>query len=205
MVEEIRIYVEGGGDSRDTKAFFRQGLSVFLDSLKSEARQRRIRWSIIPCGPRQRAFEDFELARKTHTSAFNVLLVDSEAAVQSSASRHLANHDGWNLASLSEDQCYLMVQAMEAWLISDVESLARFYGAGFNRNPLPNAANIENIEKMVLNNALKEATRSTAKGEYHKTRHGYKLLEAIDPAAVRKVCGHCDRLFETIANRIRGD
>jgi hypothetical protein len=33
MVKEIRIYIEGGGDDRDTKRQIRQGFSGFLKDL----------------------------------------------------------------------------------------------------------------------------------------------------------------------------
>ncbi|MFZ0912336.1 MAG: DUF4276 family protein [Candidatus Korobacteraceae bacterium] len=203
MVGEIRIYVEGGGDSKDTKAFFRQGFSAFLHALRSEARRRKVRWSIIACGPRQRAFEDFKIAGREHPTAFNVLLVDSESPVLSPPWQHLGERDGWDIRGLSNDRCHLMVQAMEAWFIADIETLSQYYGQGFNANPIPASQNVENTGKEVLNRSLKEATRNTSKGEYHKGRHAYKLLELIDPIIVRHASQHCDRLFVTIAEKMQ--
>jgi hypothetical protein len=202
MVEEIRIYVEGGGDSKDTKAFCRQGFSVFLDTLRSVARGKRVRWAIIACGPRQRAFEDFKIAEREHPTAFNVLLVDSESPVLHSPWQHLGERDGWDIRGLSNDRCHLMVQAMEAWFVADRETLSQYYGQGFNSNPIPLGQNVENIPKEVLHSALKEATRHTSKGEYHKVRHAYKLLELIDPTSVRQASQYCDRLFTTVREKM---
>lgn len=133
MVTEIRIYAEGGGDSRDAKAFLRQGFSAFLSSLNSGAREKRIRWHIVTCGARNAAFDAFRTARTQHPEAFNVLLVDSEAPVQTTPWPHLHEQDGWATDGLSDDCCHLMTQAMEAWFIADVAALARFYGQDFHR------------------------------------------------------------------------
>lgn len=43
MVSEIRVYVEGGGNSKDTRARLREGFSGFLRDLVDKARQKRIR------------------------------------------------------------------------------------------------------------------------------------------------------------------
>jgi hypothetical protein len=50
---------------------------------------------------------------------------------------------------------------------------------------------------------LKRATGQTSKGEYHKTRHGFPILEKLDPAAVRAQCPHADALFKLFAARLR--
>jgi hypothetical protein len=89
MVEEIRIYIEGGGDGKNTKALLREGFSNFLKDLIQIARSKRIRWQIIICGSGNNAFNDFKNALATHPDAYNVLLVDSEAPVNKSAWEHL--------------------------------------------------------------------------------------------------------------------
>ncbi|NES00255.1 MAG: hypothetical protein F6J86_41765 [Symploca sp. SIO1B1] len=53
MVKEIRIYIEGGGDDRDTKRKIRQGFNGFLKNLVYIARNKRIKWDIIVCGFRE--------------------------------------------------------------------------------------------------------------------------------------------------------
>lgn len=47
MVDEIRIYVEGGGDEKETKAKFREGFSRFFRSLKETARKKKMGFKII--------------------------------------------------------------------------------------------------------------------------------------------------------------
>ena len=46
MTREIRIYIEGGGDGRETKARLQQGFSAFLSRLRERARDQRIRWEV---------------------------------------------------------------------------------------------------------------------------------------------------------------
>jgi hypothetical protein len=91
---------------------------------------------------------------------------------------------------------------MEAWLIADVEVLQKFYGQGFNANPIPKTLNVEHISKQTIESALKSATRRTAKGEYHKIKHGAKLLRQLNASKVRAAAFHCDRLFTTLAEKL---
>lgn len=204
MVNEVRIYAEGGGAGKDTKAAIRRGFGEFLRQLRTLARERRIRWNIIACGPRNAAFDAFKTALRTHTTAFNVLLVDAEGAVDQTAWGHLHERDGWNRPLVADDQCHLMVQMMEAWFVADIDTLESFYGNGFRRGAIPARDEVEAIGKEVLETALQNATRDTLKGPYHKIRHGSKLLCLIDSQIVRSKAPHCERLFETLTREIEG-
>ncbi len=202
-MSEVRIYVEGGGNHADGKARLREGFSGFLRELVVLARQRRIRWSIIACGSRNDAFDDFQRAIQTHPNAFNVLLVDSEAPVQTAPWQHLLARDRWQCpGGIEDDQCHLMVQTMEAWLVADRAALARFYGQGFNPNLLPRNQQVEQIDKETLSNALARATRQTPAGAYHKIRHGARLIGQLDPATVRAAAPSCERLFATLNRKL---
>jgi hypothetical protein len=197
MVKEIRIYVEGGG-GKESKALMRRAFGRFLSEAGSAAWEREFGLQVVACGSREAAHEKFQRARTEHPTAFNMLLVDSEAPVTTSARSHL----GWKLDAVADDQVQLMVQAMEAWLIADPETLARFYGQGFAANKLPRTQNVERIPKDDLEPALKLATRRTKKGEYHKTRHAFDLLAQIDPEKVRSRAPHCERLFRTLLDHL---
>jgi len=73
---------------------------------------------------------------------------------------------------------------------------------GGKRDPHSENPNVEQVGKQDLESALKEATRHTAKGEYHKIHHGPKILSQLDVSRVRKAATHCNRLFMTLADRI---
>jgi hypothetical protein len=207
MVKEVRIYIEGGGDSQKTKSLIRQGFSQFFKKLVNEAKTKKIKWNITICGTRNHAFRDFENALKSHPDAFNVLLVDAEAPVrQKSPWEHLKLRDNWDKPTgVDDDNCHLMVQTMEAWFIADIETLKNFYGQGFKGSGIPKTANIETIPKGENNNLeriLKTATANTTKKEYHKIQHAYKLLELLDVAKVCQASPYCDRLFTTLVSKM---
>jgi len=58
---------------------------------------------------------------------------------------------------------------------------------------------VETIDKDALARGLKQATRDTKKGEYHKIRHGPGILETIRSSKVRSRASFCERLFSTLA------
>jgi hypothetical protein len=203
VVTAIRIYAEGGGESRDAKAFLREGFSAFLGHLNLMAREKGIRWHIVTCRPRNAAFDAFRTAQAQHPEAFNVLLVDSEAPVQATPWSHLHERDGWEVVGLSNDCCHLMTQAMEAWFIADVAALAGFYGQGFRDGGIPRNPDVEQVPKAQLESSLRDASRHTQKGEYHKARHAWKILKLIDPGTVRRASVHCDRLFTTLQAKMQ--
>ncbi len=204
MVKEIRIYIEGGGDYKETKRTLRQGFSECFKDLVNLAREHKVKWNIIACGSRNSAFDDFKTALRLHTAAFNVLLVDSEApvAITTSPSQHLKNRDDWDFPPIEEKQIHFMVQMMEAWIVADVETLQKFYGQRFHANSIPKNKNVEQIAKTEIEAGLKTATQKTQKGEYHKTRHAPDILKLLDMGKVRGAAPYCERLFETLKEKI---
>jgi len=200
MVSEIRIYVEGGGDGSESKAATRRGFGQFLDPLRQLARSRRIRWQVVACGGRNATFDDFKIALRSHGDAFNLLLVDSEAPVSQPPWAHLLARDGWPRPSAGDEQCHLMTQCVEAWLVADRHALREFYGAGFNEHALPAHTNVEAVDKTDLESGLERATRNTSKGSYHKIRHCSVLLTRLNTTVVRSKATYCDRLFTTVAS-----
>ena len=133
-----------------------------------------------------------------YKDALNILLVDSENPVEKAPWVHLKTHDSWDLKKSHDEHCHLMVQCMEAWIITDVDVLKDFYGGGFNESILPDNPKVEEISKSDVETSLKKATRNTQKGEYHKINHGPKILGLINVNRVRTVAPHCDRLFTTL-------
>jgi hypothetical protein len=205
MVSEIRIYIEGGGQG-DTRARLRQGFSVFLAPLREHARHRNIRWYIVVCGGREQTLDDFMTALKVHSHALNVLLVDSEGLVNSGPWQYLQQRDNWACPQgVSDDQCHLMVQTMETWLIADQEALRNYYGPSYIVKQIFRNAQIERIDRHELARALEEATRRTQKGAYHKIRHAADLLARLDVAKVRRAAPHCERLFTSLTSKMDED
>ena len=194
MVREIRIYFEG--DSA-----LRRGFESFLSEFRERAKTLSVKWSLIACGPRLKAYKSFRHALADHPEAFNVLLVDSEAAVDLAPWDHLKQRagDGWDRPGMAtENQCHLMVPMMEAWFVADPDTLAIYYGQGFLRNSLPSPHEVETKSKREIKKGINAATRHSKKRIYHKTKHAPDLLAELTSIDVRKAADHCDRLFRTL-------
>lgn len=205
VTKEIRLYVEGGGDTADGKARIRQGFGRFLSPIVSRCRDRRVRWTVTACGGRRSAWEHFSDAVRQIPDSSCFLLVDSEDPVSAPPWEHLARREGDLFATdqASRDRYHLMVVVMESWLLADPDALERYYGRGFRRSALP-SNKVEALRKQDIESALLRATEQTKKGRYHKIRHGPELLASLDPAVVRRAAPHCERLFATLEEHLKG-
>jgi hypothetical protein len=209
LVKEIKIYIEGGGDSDTIKTKLREGFTGFLQPLIAMGRDKKIPIKTIACGGRTTTFDKFKIAVASEPSTtFCVLLVDSEEPVQKNMTcwQHLKNRvgDGWDCPSgATEDNCHLMIQTMETWLIADKDNLLKFYGKDFKESSLPKRQHIEEVSKESINTSLDQATNKTQKGEYHKTKHGFDILKTAKPDIVREKCPSCDRLFTVLADKMQ--
>lgn len=129
-----------------------------------------------------------------------MLLVDSEDPVpaRKTAAAHLRDRDHWT-KPLPDGQVHLMVQCMEAWFLTDKAMLAQYYGDGFKQSALPPNPKIEEIPKGDVIHGLERATVETSKKAYHKTRHGFDILERLDPDAVQKGSPFAAAFFKVLS------
>jgi len=88
---------------------------------------------------------------------------------------------------------------MESWFLADVPAVAAYYGQEFRASALPGNPNIEQVPKRDVMDGLHEATRARGKGTYHKTGHGFDILERVDPGSVRRRSGHAEELFALLS------
>jgi len=198
----VKLYVEGGGDTNALRTRCREGFSEFFRKAGLEGRMPRI----VACGGRDQAFGDFLTALGTAgANDFIVLLVDAEAPVANGDGpwTHLHRRDNWNQPpAAGEKNAHLMVQIMEAWFLADKNTLAKFFGDGFNRGALPGNPKVEEVAKSDVMDGLKAATRHCdRKGEYGKGRHSFEILARIDPAKVTEASPHARRLVEALIEK----
>jgi hypothetical protein len=197
----VLIYVEGGHQG-STKSACRQAFRLFFEKVIPPGS-----FQVKASGGRASAFQDFKAALKRHPNDYVMLLVDSEEAVSTGCWQHLRNRvgDEWHQPlGTVDDQAHMMVQVMEAWFLSDEATLISYYGQEFLAKSLPGQPNVELIAKQSVFDALRHASRPSQKGEYHKTRHGFDLLERIDPSKVRAASSHADRLFMVLERETVG-
>jgi hypothetical protein len=205
-VKEVVIYLEGGGDVRETQAQLRQGMDTFLRSLRQLADSKGWRWRLVALGGREQAFRRWSRAVEREPALLHVLLVDSEEEVTHPPCEHLRRRqgDGWNIDTALEPQVHLMAQCMEAWLVADPDGMAGYYGKNFQSARLPKRKNLEEEPKQSIYDALGRATEKTSKGAYGKIKHASALLTLVDPGKARDRCPHCERLFSKLEYLFEG-
>ena len=195
----LAIYLEGGGDGKESRAKLRRGMGEFLRELRDLSRDKSLRWKIVPCGGRNQAFKGFRNSVRQSGASVSILLVDAEGPVGAGPRQHLVLRDRWDLGFACERELQLMIQSMETWIVADPDALAGYYGRDFAGNAIPGrGADLEALDRGEIMRGLARATRRTAKREYQKIRDGSLLLEKIDPATVQGRCPACSRLFETL-------
>jgi hypothetical protein len=196
----VRVFVEGGGPQRRTQTACRRAFHLFFEKLLGD----RARPRIIPSGSRDEAYRDFCRSLANDPDTFPVLLVDSEDPVPAgkTARAHLRDRDPHWTNTMPDEQVHLMVQCMEAWFLADIPAVARYYGHEFKESALPRNPNIEEIPKRDVMNGLDRASGATSKGPYHKTKHGFDILERIDPSAVRQRSPFADALFTVLLAKL---
>jgi hypothetical protein len=196
---DVKLFVEGGGESNSLRTECRAAFSSFLEKAGLAGYMPRI----VASGSRTAAFEDYCIAISTGEEA--ILLVDSETEVlipkddpSYDASNpktwkpwhHLKNRKGSdgtfadNLnkpLGTSDEDCHLMVESMETWFLADVVALKKYYGKDFNENKLPKGVDIEKIKKDSVIESLENATHETTKKRYSKGSHSFGILSMIDP------------------------
>lgn len=195
----VRVYVEGGGNNKDTLKRCKEGFASYCQKLVPANRP-----AIVACGGRDQAFSRFKTAiRDAKPGEICALLVDSEATVTAASPvQHLCWRDRWEFPVLDRHRVFLMVQAMESWFLADRQVLNDFYNGGFLAKSLPGDPNIEAVRKEDLEPCLAHASRPTkSKGEYHKVKHGFALLALIDPIKVEKASPHA-KCFNDFLRRL---
>jgi hypothetical protein len=182
MVTKVRIYFEGDPG-------LRPGFRRFLSEIAEVARSKRCHFDVI--ATEGTPVQDFRSALETHADAWNVLLLDSEDPHEFQLRKQ-------RLEGCDQNSIFWMVQIMESWFLADIEALRTVFKGSLNESALRGNPKVEEIPKEDVMAGLKNATN----GEYHKVKHGAKLLELMDPARVRKAAPHCERMFSLILTRL---
>ena len=190
------LYIEGGGDSRDLGARFREGWNAFFKSAGLASKTKVVRG-----GGRDKTFDRFVTAiENNRPNVVPILLIDSEDPVAKGHTvwQHLSARDGWRQPPNAGDQAFLMVQAMETWFLADRDALRKYFGARFRQNALKKWPDLEAVPKPTALDALERATAACTK-HYAKGKVSFGLLAYIDPALVATACPHAKALL----NRLR--
>ncbi len=198
---KIRLYIEGGGDSKSQHISCREGFRKLLERAGFQGRMP----STKACGGRDAAYGDFQTALRTAApDEYPVLLVDSEAPVNQSAWQHLSSSDRWpRPAGAEDDQAQFMVQCMESWCVADRNALRQFFGVSLRESALPALNNLEAQTKESVQDAFISATRDCGRDRgYKKGKRSFELLAQLDPAELTKHLPHFVSLCEMLNARL---
>jgi hypothetical protein len=192
----MRLYVEGGGDSKALKTACRRGFAEFLKRAGLAERMPRI----VACGGRRQTYDDFCTALAVRPEKLAFLLVDAEGPMESTSPwQHLRARDGWDRpVAATDDACHLMVQCMESWFLADRQALADAYGPRLRTGALPQNPRIEQIPKLDVLNGLIQATRDTQRGTYRKSEQSFSILGKLDPGRVEEAAPYARRFLNTL-------
>jgi hypothetical protein len=174
----VRLYVEGGGDSKELHARCREGFRKLLEACGFRGRMPRI----VACGGRSAAFSDFKTALNNAGDTV-FLLIDSEWPVADveRTRAHLHARDNWQIPNGASDEHFLfMTTCMETWIVADREALRAHFGQGLREAELPPLLDLESRERHAVQRSLEAATRNC--GEvYRKGRVSFALLGSLQP------------------------
>lgn len=198
---KVRLYVEGGGDSRSLHIKCREGFRKLLERAGFKGRMPATK----ACGGRTAAYDDFKTALESAAeNECPILLVDSEAVVETGAWEHLQIRDGWQRPpNTDDDQAQLMVQCMETWIVADRTALRTFFGQCLRDSALPAAFDLEAKSNEDIQDSLADATRACGVDrKYRKGRRSFEPLSVLDPDVLREHLPHFGKLCEALTSRL---
>jgi hypothetical protein len=173
------VYLEGGGDARDLQIRCREGFRKLLKRCSYAGRLPKL----VASGGRGAAFDAFQTAVvNAKQGDFVALLIDSEGPLTDTEAtwKHLQKRDGWNRPKgATDDQVLFMTTCMETWIVADRATLAKFYGAKLQVNPLPALHKLEERARDDIQDALHRATRKCGNA-YSKGKRSFEVLGELD-------------------------
>lgn len=205
----VKIYIEGGGDNKRLQIECRAGFGQLIEKAGFAGHMP----SIIACGSRGSAYEDFKTAIATvGKDEYIILLVDSEDTVRSTddapdsnaAWDHLKARDKWERPpSVAADQAQLMVTCMETWIMADREALSAIFGSKLQMSALFSVNDLEMRSRHEVQDKLAHATRDCGKEKtYTKGKRSFMILGKLNPEILKERLPHFRRFVETLQRHL---
>ena len=199
---KIKLYVEGGGDSKSQHVNCREGFRKLLENAGFKGKMPRI----VACGGRRTVYDKFITSVNSNESDYNpMMLIDSETRVTNhNLWEFLKESEGWDKPDNSDDsQVQLMAQCMETWCVVDRETLRSFFGQCLNEASLPPLNNLESRDKKEILQALENATCQCEKDrKYKKGKRSFKLLGELNTDVLMNELYYFKRLCETLEEKL---
>ncbi len=194
-----KIYIEGGGDSKNLKIECQKGFKKLLTKCGFDGRMPRL----VACGGRGKTYDKFKIAFKSGiTSDYIALLVDSEDPIDNieNAWKHLKSRDKWlKPRGASDDQVLLMTTCMETWIVADRETLKEHYRGEFQESALPPLIDLENRHRHEILKQLKKASHDS----YDKGKHSFEILGKLNPETLSQHLPSFDRVQKILKKKLK--
>ncbi len=191
-----KVFVEGGGDSKDLRKRCNEGFSKLLEKAGFRGRMPRL----TACGGRGEAYDSFCTEVRQGCFDWVALWVDSEEPMRdlNAAWAHLAGRDGWNRPhGVTDDQVLLMVTCMESWIAADRDTLREHFHGELLEGKLPSLVDLEARNRHQVQAALVAATAGCT-NRYAKGARSFEVLGKLAPDALRQRCAsfaRCERIL----------
>jgi hypothetical protein len=201
----VRICVEGGGDSKEQHTRCREGFSKLIEKAGFKGRMPRI----IAGRGRESTYDKFKTAVAAGAqAAYPMLLVDSEDPVPEEetvpdsavAWGHLKSRDNWDCpAGVKNDQVQLMATCMETWIMADRGALYTVFGASLRTSALLPQHDLEARTRQDVHSALEHATQDCSRERaYRKGVRSFQVLAQLDPETLNQHLPHFRRFITTL-------
>lgn len=198
---KTKIYIEGGGDSKELKTRCREGFRKLFDKCGFTGRMPQL----IACGSRNDTFSDFSKAHELKKFAeFVAMLVDSEDPVGDIERTwsHLHARDNWvKPDDAVDEQVLLMTTCMETWISADRDTLRSHYPGCLRENDLPHLTNMEERTRQSVQDSLVRATRD-CKNRYEKGKRSFEILAKLNPEELKSRLASFARLVRILNERL---
>lgn len=196
-----KIYIEGGGNSKELHARCREGFRKLIEKIAPSGKMPRL----VACGGRDATFDDFKTAHSNAPNGtFVAMLVDSEDPVEDFEDpwAHLRERDHWaRPPGASDEQALLMVTCMESWVAADRPILKKHYGSKLKEDALPPLHELEKRERAQVHEALCKATKACTNA-YQKGERSFKVLGELTPSELRKRLKSFDRVEQVLKRKL---
>jgi len=177
-----RLYLEGGGDSKEGRIRCREGFRKLLEQSGFLGKLPRL----TACGGRANVFDDFKTSLASRNNGFVAMLIDSEDPLEDleRAWDHLKRRDGWvNPPGATDEQVFFMTTCMETWIVADRIALRDYFRATLHESALPSLVDLEKRERGDILKQLTHATRDCSNA-YSKGRCSFEVLGKLNPSAL---------------------
>ena len=182
------IYLEGGAsgpDSKELQIRCREGFRKLLEKCDYKGRMP----SLVACGSRGAAFDDFKIALGAKgASDYVAMWIDSEDPLTDLNATwvHLARRDNWvQPVEATDDQVLFMTTCMETLFAADHGALADHYKSELQVSALPPLFELEKRGRHDVQAMLVHATRNCTNA-YAKGKRSFEVLAKLTPSTLNK-------------------